>query len=334
MQSSGGLADAHAFYGKDAILSGPAGGIVGMARTAALGGQHEVIGFDMGGTSTDVSHFAGTFEREFETAGGGRAMRAPMMSIQHGGGRRRFAAGIRWRSLSGRAPKRRGQSRPRMLSARRAPGGDRCQRAQWARSCRDFFRACSGRAPTCRSTRIVVSAKFDALAARIGRPAEAVAEGFIAIAVQLMANAIKKISVARGYDVTRYTLQCFGGAGGQHACLVADALGMTRVFVHPLAGVLSAYGMGLADQSAMREQAVELPLAEDALADVDARLTALAHAACAELERQEDGQRRDRRTPARSRALRRTDSALVVPFGSLRDIASAFERRTGSASRS
>src|SRR4051812_29035587 len=129
--------------------------------------------------------------------------------------------------------------------------------------------------------------QFDAIAARAGRAAEVVAEGFINIAVQQMANAIKKISVARGYDVTRYTLQCFGGAGGQHACLVADALGMSRVFVHPLAGVLSAYGMGLADQNVIREQAIEMPLAQETLALVAERLDTLGAAAQADLEKQQ-----------------------------------------------
>ena len=132
-----------------------------------------------------------------------------------------------------------------------------------------------------------VQAKFNELAAKTGRSAEVVAEGFISIAVQQMANAIKKISVARGYDVTRYTLQCFGGAGGQHACMVADALGMTRVFVHPLAGVLSAYGMGLADQNVIREQAIELPLAQQSLRLVAEQLDALGSAAQADLERQQ-----------------------------------------------
>jgi 5-oxoprolinase (ATP-hydrolysing) len=167
--------------------------------------------------------------------------------------------------------------------------------------------------------------KFDALAQQTGRSTEAIAEGFINIAVQQMANAIKKISVARGYDVTRYTLQCFGGAGGQHACLVADALGMTRVFVHPLAGVLSAYGMGLADQNVIREQAVELPLAADSLTEVARLLDALAAAAQADLQKQQVNTGSisvQRRVHVRYQG---SDSALVVPFGDIGTISAGFE---------
>ncbi|MGZ5181077.1 MAG: hydantoinase B/oxoprolinase family protein [Ramlibacter sp.] len=323
MQSSGGLADAHAFQGKDAILSGPAGGIVGMARTAVLGGQQKVIGFDMGGTSTDVSHFAGEFEREFETQVAGVRMRAPMMSIHTvaaGGGSILDFDGARFRvgpqsagANPGPASYRRGgplavtdanllvgKIQPRYFPAVFGPGADEPLSLEAATS------------------------KFDAIAARTGRSREDVAEGFIRIAVQQMANAIKKISVARGYDVTRYTLQCFGGAGGQHACLVADALGMNRVFVHPLAGVLSAYGMGLADQNVIREQAVELPLAPDALPQVASRLDALAAGAQDELARQAHAGevRVARRVHVRYQG---SDSPLVVPFGDLATIRSGFE---------
>jgi 5-oxoprolinase (ATP-hydrolysing) len=171
----------------------------------------------------------------------------------------------------------------------------------------------------------VVRTRFGELAGQTGRSAEDVAEGFVNIAVQQMANAIKKISVARGYDVTRYTLQCFGGAGGQHACLVADALGMTRVLVHPLAGVLSAYGMGLADQNVIREQAVELPLDAAALPTLDEKLDALAHAARAELQRQQlsaAAVRVQRRVHVRYEG---SDSALVVLHGDLATITAAFE---------
>jgi 5-oxoprolinase (ATP-hydrolysing) len=278
MQSSGGLADAAVFQGKDAILSGPAGGIVGMARTATLAGHDRVIGFDMGGTSTDVSHYAGEFEREFETQVAGVRMRAPMMAIHTvaaGGGSILAFDGARFRvgpqsagANPGPASYRRGgplavtdanvmvgKIQPRYFPPVFGPGGNEALDAG------------------------VVQQRFEALAVQTGRSPQAVAEGFINIAVQQMANAIKKISVARGYDVTRYTLQCFGGAGGQHACLVADALGMQRVLVHPLAGVLSAYGMGLADQSMIREQAVECVLDPDAIAPVQAQLRALAAAA-------------------------------------------------------
>ncbi|MDF1485730.1 hydantoinase B/oxoprolinase family protein [Ramlibacter sp. H39-3-26] len=324
MQSSGGLTDAHAFQGKDAILSGPAGGIVGMARTAVLGGHEKVIGFDMGGTSTDVSHYAGEFEREFETQVAGVRMRAPMMSIHTvaaGGGSVLQFDGARFRvgpesagANPGPASYRRGgpltvtdanvmlgKIQPRYFPRVFGPRADEALNLEAAQS------------------------QFAELAARTGRHAEDVAEGFIAIAVQQMANAIKKISVSRGYDVTRYTLQCFGGAGGQHACLVADALGMTRVFVHPLAGVLSAYGMGLADQNVIREQAVELPLSAQALPVIAERLDTLAAAAQGELARQQVGAGAvavHHRVHVRYQG---SDSALVVPFGTLDDIVAGFE---------
>ncbi len=324
MQSSGGLTDANLFQGKDAILSGPAGGIVGMARTAALGGHERVIGFDMGGTSTDVSHYAGEFEREFETQVAGVRMRAPMMSIHTvaaGGGSILGFDGARFRvgpesagANPGPASYRRGgplavtdanlmlgKIQPRYFPKVFGPGADEALSQE------------------------AVVAGFEALAQRTGRSAEAVAEGFIHIAVQQMANAIKKISVARGYDVTRYTLQCFGGAGGQHACLVADALGMTRVFVHPLAGVLSAYGMGLADQTVMREQAVELPLEEESMPQIGARLDELAAAAQGELERQQVNSGEvvlHRRVHVRYDG---SDAALVVPFSDLAGVTAGFE---------
>ncbi|HSV83676.1 MAG TPA: hydantoinase/oxoprolinase family protein, partial [Ramlibacter sp.] len=225
MQSSGGLADAHAFQGKDAILSGPAGGIVGMARTAQLAGHAKVIGFDMGGTSTDVSHFAGEFEREFETQVAGVRMRAPMMSIHTvaaGGGSILEFDGARFRV----GPHSAGAN-PGPASYRRGgPLAVTDANVMVGKLQPDWFPRVFGPHADEPLSRAVVEERFGALAQRTGRSAEEVAEGFIAIAVQQMANAIKKISVARGYDVTRYTLQCFGGAGGQHACLVADALGM------------------------------------------------------------------------------------------------------------
>ncbi len=324
MQSSGGLTDAHVFQGKDAILSGPAGGIVGMARTAGLGGHDKVIGFDMGGTSTDVSHYAGAFEREFETQVAGVRMRAPMMSIHTvaaGGGSILAFDGARLRvgpesagANPGPASYRRGG--PLAVTDANVMLG-KIQPAHFP-----HVFGLDGNQPLDAE---VVRQRFAELATRVGRSPEDVAEGFLQIAVQQMANAIKKISVARGYDVTRYILQCFGGAGGQHACLVADALGMQRVFVHPLAGVLSAYGMGLADQNVIREQAVELPLEPGALAQVEAMLEQLASLAVAELERQQVGQGQvvaHRRVHVRYEG---SDAALVVPFGDLATIQSGFE---------
>ncbi|WP_182118524.1 hydantoinase B/oxoprolinase family protein [Acidovorax sp. FHTAMBA] len=333
MQSSGGLTDAQVFQGKDAILSGPAGGIVGMARTAelafrsdpaGLAGHDKVIGFDMGGTSTDVSHYAGEFEREFETQVAGVRMRAPMMSIHTvaaGGGSILGFDGARFRV----GPESAGAN-PGPASYRRGgPLAVTDANVMVGKIQPAHFPKVFGHAANEALDGDAVAQKFEGLATQTGRKAEDVAHGFIQIAVQQMANAIKKISVARGYDVTRYTLQCFGGAGGQHACLVADALGMTRVFVHPLAGVLSAYGMGLADQNVIREQAVETRLAPEALAGIEATLDQLATTARTELERQQSGAGTavvHRRVHVRYEG---SDSALIVPFGSMAEISAAFE---------
>ena len=324
MQSSGGLTDAHAFAGKDAILSGPAGGIVGMARTAAIAGMDKVIGFDIGGTSTDVSHYAGEFEREFETQVAGVRMRAPMMSIHTvaaGGGSLLRFDGERFRV----GPQSAGAN-PGPASYRRGgPLAVTDANVMVGKVQPLYFPKVFGPEANEPLSKAAVEEKFAALAVQTGRSAESVAEGFIHIAVQQMANAIKKISVARGYDVTRYTLQCFGGAGGQHACLVADALGMTRVLVHPLAGVLSAYGMGLADQSVIREQAVEVTLSEAAMPGIAAQLQALAASAQADLQRQavSAGELRvHQRVHVRYQG---SDSALVLPFGTLAQIQASFE---------
>ncbi|WP_228895073.1 hydantoinase B/oxoprolinase family protein [Acidovorax sp. Leaf73] len=324
MQSSGGLTDAGTFQGKDAILSGPAGGIVGMARTAGLAGHEKIIGFDMGGTSTDVSHYAGAFEREFETHVAGVRMRAPMMSIHTvaaGGGSVLAYDGARFRV----GPESAGAN-PGPVSYRRGgPLAVTDANVMVGKVQPRYFPSVFGPAANETLDADAVRARFEEIAAQTQRKPEEVAEGFIQIAVQQMANAIKKISVARGYDVTRYTLQCFGGAGGQHACLVADALGMSRVFVHPLAGVLSAYGMGLADQTVIREQAVEMPLAAASLPLIAERLDALGSAAQAELERQQVSA-----NPVQVRhnvhvRYEGTDSALVVPFGDMASIQAAFE---------
>ncbi|MDP2263128.1 MAG: hydantoinase B/oxoprolinase family protein [Hydrogenophaga sp.] len=332
MQSSGGLTDAHAFQGKDAILSGPAGGIVGMARTAELAfaeeassaGTVKVIGFDMGGTSTDVSHYAGEFEREFETQVAGVRMRAPMMSIHTvaaGGGSILSFDGSRFRV----GPQSAGAN-PGPASYRRGgPLAVTDANVMLGKIQPRHFPQVFGPAANEALSHAAAAEQFDALARETGRSAEDVAEGFIQIAVQQMANAIKKISVARGYDVTRYTLQCFGGAGGQHACLVADALGMTRVLVHPLAGVLSAYGMGLADQNVIREQSVELPLEAASLSAIAQALDALAEAAKGELQRQPLGAG----TPAVHRRVHvryeGSDASLVVADGDLEQITAGFE---------
>ena len=332
MQSSGGLTDAHAFQGKDAILSGPAGGIVGMARTAQLAFANmandepvQVIGFDMGGTSTDVSHFAGTFEREFETQVAGVRMRAPMMSIHTvaaGGGSILRFDGARMRV----GPQSAGAN-PGPASYRRGgPLAVTDANVLLGKIQPHYFPHVFGPHANEPLNRDVVQLQFDALAQDVHRPAEAIAEGFVQIAVQQMANAIKKISVARGYDVTRYTLQCFGGAGGQHACLVADALGMTRVLVHPMAGVLSAYGMGLADQNVMREQAIEQLLGAEVLPRLQQTIDALTKSAQAEFSQQAimaSDLEVHQRVHVRYQG---SDAALVVPFGSLQEIQQAFEK--------
>ncbi len=330
MQSNGGLTDARRFQGKDAILSGPAGGIVGAVRTAELGGFDKIIGFDMGGTSTDVSHYAGEYERSFETMVAGVRMRAPMMHIHTvaaGGGSICGFDGARYRV----GPESAG-----------ANPGPACYRRGGPLTVTDcnlmlgklqprFFPRVFGPAGDAPLDAEVVERKFAALADEIARatgnrraPVE-VAEGFLRIAVENMANAIKQISIQRGYDVTEYTLCCFGGAGGQHACLVADALGMKRVYIHPFAGVLSAYGMGLADLRTLREQAVEKRLAEEAMAELGATLDRLAQDGAAEMRAQG-------MAPAQLRVERKahvkyegTDTSLLVPFGTGAAIAATFE---------
>ncbi|MBP6276838.1 MAG: hydantoinase B/oxoprolinase family protein [Limnohabitans sp.] len=328
MQSSGGLTDAQVFAGKDAILSGPAGGIVGMARTAQLAGHDKVIGFDMGGTSTDVSHFAGQFEREFETQVAGVRMRAPMMSIHTvaaGGGSLLAYDGARFRV----GPQSAGAN-PGPASYRRGgPLAVTDANVMVGKVQPQFFPSVFGPEANQPLDAEVVRGHFQKLAAQTGRAAEDVAHGFIQIAVQQMANAIKKISVARGYDVTRYTLQCFGGAGGQHACLVADALGMSQVLVHPLAGVLSAYGMGLADQNVMREESIERRLDAAAMPFMAERLQALGETSRQALLAQMgvDAGGADR-IELRQRVHLRyegTDSALVVPWGDLVQLVAGFE---------
>ena len=263
MQSNGGLTDAKLFQGKDAILSGPAGGVVGMVRTASMSGYEKIIGFDMGGTSTDVAHYNGEFERSFDTVVAGVRMRAPMMHIHTvaaGGGSILHFDGSRYRV----GPDSAGANPGPASYLRGGPLTVTDCNVMLGKIQPDHFPKVFGPQADQALDANVVREKFAKLAAEIALataapelPGEEVAEGFLKIAVINMANAIKKISVQRGYDVTEYTLNCFGGAGGQHACLVADALGMSRIFLHPFAGVLSAYGMGLADVRAMRESQVE-----------------------------------------------------------------------------
>jgi len=244
MQSNGGLTDARRFQGKDAILSGPAGGIVGAVRTSLAAGFDRIIGFDMGGTSTDVSHYAGEFEREFETRVAGVRMRAPMMSVHTvaaGGGSILHFDGARYRV----GPDSAGANPGPACYRRGGPLTVTDANLMLGKIQPKYFPQVFGEDGNDELDAESVKQKFSILTKTIGdgRSREQVAEGFVQIAVGNMANAIKHISVQRGHDVTRYTLCCFGGAAGQHACLVADALAMTRVFIHPYAGVLSAYGM-------------------------------------------------------------------------------------------
>jgi 5-oxoprolinase (ATP-hydrolysing) len=330
MQSNGGLTDAHRFQGKDAILSGPAGGVVGAVETATKSGFGKVIGFDMGGTSTDVMHYDGEYERAFETLVAGVRMRAPMMRIHTvaaGGGSILFFDGARYRV----GPESAGAN-PGPACYRR--GGPLCvtdANVMLGKIQPDFFPKVFGPDGDQKIDADIVRRKFAALAQEIkdktgnDRRPEEVAEGFLKIAVENMANAIKQISVQRGYDVTEYTLNCFGGAGGQHACLVADALGMTTVYIHPLAGVLSAYGMGLADLRVMREQALELNLDDQAMPRAAATLDRLAEDGLAELRRQ--GVPEERITVHRRVLVRYagTDTPMLVDFADRAGIVRAFE---------
>jgi 5-oxoprolinase (ATP-hydrolysing) len=330
MQSNGGLTDAASFRGKDSILSGPAGGIVGMARTAKNAGFAKVIGFDMGGTSTDVSHYAGEFEREYETQVAGVRMRAPMLSIHTvaaGGGSVLHFDGSRYRvgpdsagADPGPACYRNGG--PLTLTDANVLLG-RIQAANFPH----VFGQTGDQPLDTETTR----AQFEGLARKITeetgdrRGPEQVAAGFVEIAVANMANAIKKISVQRGYDITEYVLNVFGGAGGQHACAVADALGMSKVLIHPLAGVLSAYGIGLADIVAMREQAVEAALTPGLIEALPKTLQPLEQDARAEV--QAEGVPETRISVAHRAHLRYdgTDTAVIVPVGSLEQMTAAFE---------
>ena len=330
MQSNGGLTDAASFRGKDSILSGPAGGIVGMARTATQAGFAKVIGFDMGGTSTDVSHYAGEFEREYETQVAGVRLRAPMLSIHTvaaGGGSVLHFDGSRYRV----GPDSAGADPGPACYRRGGPLTVTDANVLLGRIQPDHFPRVFGPDGDQPLDAETTKAQFTSLAAQITsetgdtRGPEQVAAGFVEVAVANMANAIKKISVQRGYDVTEYLLNVFGGAGGQHACAVADALGMTKVLIHPLAGVLSAYGIGLADIIAMREQAVEAPLTADFIKTLPAILAPLEADARAELAA--DGVPADQTTATHRAHLRYegTDTAVIVPVAPLAEMTAGFE---------
>jgi 5-oxoprolinase (ATP-hydrolysing) len=330
MQSNGGLTDAHAFQGKDSILSGPAGGIVGMVRISQAAGFGRVIGFDMGGTSTDVSHFAGEFERVFDTQVAGVRLRAPMMSIHTvaaGGGSILHFDGARLRV----GPDSAGANPGPACYRRGGPLTVTDANVMLGKLQPAHFPAVFGPQADQPLDRAVVEQRFADLAAEIGRATgrsmtpEQVAQGFVDIANANMANAIKRISVQRGYDVTGYALTVFGGAGGQHACAVADALAMPTVLAHPLAGVLSAFGMGLAEQATLRERTVERRLDAGGLAEAATQLDAIEAQARADLAAQGE-------PPGRLRAQRRvhlkyegTDTAIEVAEGERDAMLAAFE---------
>jgi 5-oxoprolinase (ATP-hydrolysing) len=288
MMSSGGLTAADLFQGKDAILSGPAGGVVGMAQTGHEARFANLIGFDMGGTSTDVSHFDGEYERAFETEVAGVRMRAPMMlihTVAAGGGSVLHFDGARFRV----GPDSAGANPGPKCYRRGGPLAVTDANVMVGKLMPDFFPHIFGPGQDQPLNAAAVTSAFKNLASEVNRDlggersAEDIADGFIRIAVENMANAIKKISVQRGYDVTRYALNCFGGAGGQHACLVADALGITTVLIHPFSSLMSAYGMGLADIRATRQRAIEEPLAGTALASIETISEHLGAEACAEV---------------------------------------------------
>jgi 5-oxoprolinase (ATP-hydrolysing) len=334
LKSDGGLSDAPSFRGKDSILSGPAGGIVGMVRTGLAAGFDKLIGFDMGGTSTDCAHFAGVSvadcERELDTLVAGVRMRAPMMSIHTiaaGGGSILHFDGQKFRV----GPDSAGANPGPACYRRGGPLAVTDCNVMLGKIQPRFFPRVFGPGADSALDRDEVTAKFALVAREVSlatgrelRPEE-VAEGFLRVAVANMANAIKFISVQRGYDVTAYTLACFGGAGGQHACLVADELGVTSVYIHPLAGVLSAFGMSMADITVMRELAFERPFSTAVLADMTHELDRIAEDVRQEVARQGVA-------PERIEVIRRahlkytgTDTSLVIRVGEPEAMRSAFE---------
>ncbi|MGH3681968.1 MAG: hydantoinase/oxoprolinase family protein, partial [Natronosporangium sp.] len=332
MQSNGGLAGAGHFRGKDAILSGPAGGLVGMVRTSALAGFDRVIGFDMGGTSTDVSHYAGELERVLDTVVAGVRLRAPMLDIHTvaaGGGSVLHFDGSRYRV----GPDSAGADPGPACYRRGGPLTVTDANLLLGRIQPDHFPAVFGPTGDQPLDGELVRRRFTELAARIERSPEQVAEGYLRIAVANMANAVKKISVQKGHDVTLYVLTTFGGAGGQHACAVADSLGIRTVLVPPMAGVLSALGIGLADLTAIREQSVEQPLSPQLEPHLRRLAADLAATATTDLHAQGAPGEAIRLT---HRALLRydgTDTALPVPLADPATMTEAFEaayRRTYS----
>ncbi|WP_431687097.1 hydantoinase B/oxoprolinase family protein [Hahella sp. NBU794] len=338
MQSNGGLTDARVFNGKDAILSGPAGGVVGMVKTAEAAGFEQLIGFDMGGTSTDVCHYRGEYERSFETEVAGFRLQTPMMSIHTvaaGGGSVLKFDGSRYRVG------------PESAGAYPGPACYRNGGPLTVTDCNvmlgklqaDYFPKVFGPEANQSLDAECVREKFTALAQQIqkqtgdNRTPEQVAEGFLAIAVDNMAHAIKHISTQRGYDVQDYTLCCFGGAGGQHACLVADALGMKRVFLHPYAGVLSAFGMGLADVREIAETTVEKPLSDALIAELTPLVERMTQDAAAKLTEQRVPEERIESSARLHIKYQGSDTSILVALDAVDAVRQAFsiehEKRFG-----
>ncbi|MCQ0989409.1 hydantoinase B/oxoprolinase family protein [Jiella marina] len=327
MMSSGGLTAAEMFQGKDAILSGPAGGVVGMAETAKIAGFDKVIGFDMGGTSTDVTHYAGSYERALDSEVAGVRIRAPMLRIHTvaaGGGsilsvdQGRFQVGP---ASAGAHPGPAAYGKGGPLTVTDA-------NVMLGKLKPELFPAVFGPNQDQPLDVDVVRQKFGELAERLGdgRSPEDIAEGFLTIAVENMANAIKKISVQRGYDVSKYLLNSFGGAGGQHACLVADALSMESVLVHPMSGLLSAYGIGLSSLFASRSQALVTPLADDAKSEIERLAERLAGETAQEIEAQGVAPGGHATEVLLQLRYDGTDTTLPVPYdGSIENARAGFE---------
>ena len=330
MQSNGGLTDAHFFQGKDAILSGPAGGVVGMVKTGEKAGFKKLIGFDMGGTSTDVCHYNGDYERTLETQVAGVRLRAPMMlinTVAAGGGSILHFDGSRYRVG------------PDSAGANPGPACYRNGGPLTVTDCNvmlgklnpELFPKVFGKNANQQIDVNIVKEKFNVLAKEISNatkkavsPIE-VAEGFLSIAIECMANAIKKISVQRGYDISKYTLSCFGGAGGQHACLVADSLGMKKIHLHQYAGVLSAYGIGLADSRTINDLAIELNLNKDIIESLSIQFNNLKKQGREEMVAQNLNSEKLRYSSRIYLRYEGSDSALAVRFSEYQEIKSNFE---------
>ena len=323
MQSSGGLTGADMFQGKDAILSGPAGGVVGAVRTSQIAGQDRIIGFDMGGTSTDVCHFAGEYERVLNTLIAGVRITAPMMNIHTvaagGGSLLTYDSG---RMQVG--PASAGADPGPAAYGRGGPLAVTDANVLTGRLRPEFFPAIFGPDADRPLDIDATRAAFETLADEIGKPPEEVAEGFLRIAVENMANAIKTISVQRGYDVQEYCLTVFGGAGAQHACAIADTLGMKTCLIHPMASLLSAYGMGLADIRATRTEAVEADLTPDGRLTAAALLDRLGVAALGEVEAQGVAERDIHLNHTLHLKVKGTDTAIGVAFGDVEAMRDGF----------